>query len=375
MSELRFLTAGESHGPALTAIIEGVPAGFSINRNAINHQLWRRQQGFGRGGRMKIESDTIEISSGLRSGVTMGSPLTLQIQNKDFSNRKGTMDPWEPSSDAPITLPRPGHADYAGAVKYGTNDIRNILERASARETAIRVAVGAVCRQFLEALGISLKSRVLQIGSVKDNRFLPESQCFDNTNESPVRCNHSETAEQMMAAIRDAQKNGVSIGGIFQVFAEKIPVGLGSHVHWERRLDSQIAAQILSIPAIKGLEFGLGFQQAAHTGEKVHDPFNEKSRDSNNAGGLEGGISNGMPLWFQAVMKPIPTLAKPLNSRDLQTGEISAAFKERTDACAVPAAAVIAENLTAIPLLQEIQRKFGGDNWNELLTRYNNSIY
>jgi chorismate synthase len=370
MSELRFLTAGESHGPGLTAILEGLSAGFTLNRDAINHQLWRRQQGYGRGGRMKIESDQIQILSGLRGGKTLGSPLTLHIPNKDFENRRQTMDPWEPSADTPVTLPRPGHADFAGAVKYGADDIRNILERASARETAIRVAAGAVCRQFLEKLGISLQSRVLQIGPEKDLRFFPDEANFIDTDTSPVRCNDGAASAEMVAAIQAAQKEGVSIGGIFQIAIFSAPVGLGSHVHWERRLDSQIAAQILSIPAIKGIEFGLGFQQAALTGEKVHDPFNEKSRDSNNAGGVEGGISNGMPIWFQAVMKPIPTLTKALNSRDIVSGEIAPAFKERTDACAVPAAAVIAENLIAIPLLQEIQRKFGGDHWNELYERY-----
>lgn len=373
MDKIRFLTAGESHGPGLTAIIEGLPAGFELNIEAINEALYRRQGGYGRGGRMKIEQDTVTFHSGLRGRITMGSPLTLTIDNKDFKHWRNIMDPVLDVESESIHLPRPGHADFAAAKKYHYDDIRNSIERSSARETAIRTAVGAICRQILDLLNIEIYSRVIQIGLVKDDTAA-EKAYFLSAKESDMYCSDAQTTKQMIEIIQTHQKTGDSVGGVFQVAAFSVPVGLGSHVHWDRRLDARLSAAIVGINAIKGIEFGSGFKQAETPGSEVHDPFtlndNRIGRSSNHAGGIEGGISNGMPIIFQAVMKPIPTLAKPLDSVNLHTLEIEKAHKERTDSCAVPAAAVVAENVTAIVLLDEILNKFGGDSKEELLTRY-----
>jgi chorismate synthase len=378
MKRLQFITAGESHGPALTVIIHGLPAGFSLNIEKINHQLSRRQSGYGRGGRMKIETDRVEILSGLRNSVTLGSPLACMIRNKDYQNWQSVMDPVTADTGENISIPRPGHADYAGMIKYKTDDLRNILERASARETAARTLVGAICRQFLEDRDIIFSSIVTRIGpvSLEEERIPPVSQWSDG-DESPVRCPDKIVSRHMMEAIDRARAEGDSLGGIFKISVRGLPAGLGSHVHWEDRLTSMISSHILGIPAIRGIEFGLGFRIAGLPGSKVHDPFILKDgkihRPSNNSGGIEGGMSNGNDMVFSAVMKPIPTLVKPLKSVDLSTGKATEAFKERTDSCAVPAAAVVAENVTAIPLLDAFLMKYGGDSWKETLQHVNAS--
>lgn len=372
MKHLEFITAGESHGPALTVIIHGLPAGFSLDVNQINRQLSRRQSGHGRGGRMKIEKDRITILSGLRNSITLGSPLTCMIPNQDFKNWQNQMDPVSADTGSKVTVPRPGHADYAGYVKYGMDDIRNILERASARETTMRTLAGAVCRQFLENAGISFYSMVVKIGRVSlDEVRYSDPKQWPASEDSPVRCPDAETSQKMVQAIDRAKKEGDSLGGVFKVAVCGLPIGLGSHTQWNERLTSMISSHILGIQAIRGIEFGLGFKCADFPGSKVHDPFTIENgkirRTSNNSGGIEGGMSNGNDLIFRAVMKPIPTLVKPLDSVDLSTGIQTPAHMERTDSCAVPAASVVAENVTAIPLFDAFLTKYGGDSWPETL--------
>ncbi len=370
MGRIEYITAGESHGPALTAIITGLPAGFRLNPEKLAEQMQRRQSGFGRGGRMKIESDQVEILSGLRGSVTLGSPLTLQIRNRDFANWAGIMDPFGEITAEKLTSPRPGHADYAGMLKYETDDIRNILERASARETAIRTAAGAVCRQLLEELDIRIHARVLQIGTVQDNFAVPAENEFSKPRQNDLNVLNDEAADAMKREIQSAMKNGDSLGGIFQVLVYGLPVGLGSHTQWNERISSHLARHIMGINALKGIDFGSGFASAAVPGSGYHDEFDlidgKVSRLSNHAGGQEGGMSNGEVLYFQAVMKAIPTLARPLQTIDMATLSLKKAFKERTDSCAVPAASVVAENVTAIPLLNLLLSKYGGDSMNEL---------
>ena len=376
MKRIEYITAGESHGPGLTAIIKGLPAGFKIDIDALTLQLQRRKKGVGRGGRQKIESDELTFLSGLRNSITLGSPLTLHIQNKDFENWKDDMDPISTQSEKEaISVPRPGHADFAGMKKYRVKDIRNILERASARETAIRNAVGAICRQFLEDVGIIIRSQVISIGSISSNLPLPNEKDFRATINSNVNClgpNHSKHMEDEILA---AMKQGDSLGGTFRVLVYNLPVGLGSHTHWDEKLHSKISAEIMGINAIKGIEFGKGFASSQIPGSEYHDEFiiseGTISRKSNNAGGLEGGMTTGETLYFQAVMKPIPTLAKSLQSVNLLTNEPAPAFKERTDSCAVPAASIIAENITAIPILDSLLLKYGGDSWEEFLEHFN----
>ncbi len=378
MKRIHFITAGESHGPALIVIIHGLPAGFTLNVEKINEQLSRRQQGHGRGGRMSIETDRVEFLSGLRNSVTLGSPLACMIQNRDFDNWKETMDPVSADTSRKISIPRPGHADYAGMIKYGTDDFRNILERASARETAVRTLAGAICRQFLEDRGMDLSSIVTQIGPVilKDSDIPPLSR-WKESDVSAVRCPDKTVSGEMIKAIDKAREDGDSLGGIFKVGVHGIPTGLGSHIQWNDRLTSMISSHILGIPAIRGIEFGTGFGAASVPGSVFHDPFEidagKITRPSNHCGGIEGGMSNGNDLIFSAVMKPIPTLAKPLKSVDLSTGKPAEAFKERTDSCAVPAAAVVAENVTAIPLLDAFLMKYGGDSWTETLNHVDTS--
>jgi len=372
MKRIQCITAGESHGPALSVIIHGLPSGFRLDVDEINRQLSRRQKGYGRGGRMRIETDRVEILSGLRNSMTLGSPLACIIRNRDFENWKKTMDPVRADLSEKISVPRPGHADYAGMLKYKTDDLRNILERASARETAVRTLAGAVCRQFLENAGISLYSIVTRIGPAGvDPEHMPPVADWIQADKSPVRCPDSKTEKLMIKAIDTARKEGDSLGGLFRVAVRNLPVGLGSYTQWNERLTSMIAAQILGIPAIRGIEFGLGFKAAELPGSRVHDPLEIKEgkiyRSTNHSGGIEGGMSNGCDLIFSAVMKPIPTLSKPLASVDLKTGKQTSAHKERTDSCAVPAASVVAENVTAIPLLEAFLMKFGGDSWEETL--------
>ena len=374
---LRFLTAGESHGPALTAIIEGMPAGVPVTEDDINRQLARRQVGYGRGGRMKIETDTARVLSGIRFGRTLGSPIALVIENRDWDNWTEHMKqfgaPEEPVE--PISVPRPGHADFAGMTKYGTADLRNILERSSARETAARVAVGAVARCLLDQLGIRIFSHVLAIGAIDAHPDLSDLDALAETVErSDLRCGDPAAAERMRLHIRDTAQAGDTAGGIVQIIATGLPIGLGSHVHWDRRLDGQLAGALMSINAIKGVEVGIGFAAARLTGAQVHDAFYQEDsrivRKTNNAGGVEGGMSNGQPIVLQVVMKPIPTLRRPLPSVDLQTGEAVEAHAERSDVCAVPAAGIVAEAMVAFVISSNIIAQFHGDALPDLLLSY-----
>lgn len=366
---LTYRTAGESHGPALIALIEGLPAGLHLTPDDIDGDLARRQLGYGRGGRMKIETDRANVRSGIRHGQTLGSPVALEIVNRDFQNWEADrMAIWEPTSPVePITLPRPGHADLAGMQKYGTNDLRNILERASARETAARVAAGGVAKALLRRFGIEIRSHVVRIGDVavadRDNLTLDD---FEGVDESPVRCLDAEAAVGMKAAIKAAGQSHDTMGGVFEVWAFGLIPGLGSHVSGETRLDGRIGGAMLSIQAIKGVEFGAGFRLGEIPGSQAHDEifWNEERgyhRLTNRAGGLEGGMTHGAPLIVRAVMKPISTLSRPLASVDIATKEPRKAHKERSDICAVPAAAVVGEAAVAFVLAQALLEKFGGD--------------
>jgi chorismate synthase len=378
---LRFLTAGESHGKALTGIIEGIPAGLSLSAKDMDADLKRRQAGHGRGGRMKIESDRAEILSGVRWGLTLGSPITVLVKNRDWENWKTGMSPEKKHAGSleAVTRPRPGHADLAGALKYGEHDIRNILERSSARETAMRVALGAVAKKFLSEFGIRLGSYVTRIGaaSLKNRSSEDPEALFDKAESSPVRCPDRKLSNTMVKLIDTAAKLGDSLGGEFEVFAIGVPPGLGSHIQWDRRLDGRLAQAMMSIQAIKGVETGLGFEAAKRFGSEVMDEISEASppftRKSNNAGGLEGGMTNGMPLVVRAAMKPIPTQRKPLRSVDIVTKQRVEAAYERSDVCAVPAAAVIGEAMAALVLADAVLEKFGGDGMAE--TRRNFEQY
>jgi chorismate synthase len=369
---LRFLTAGESHGRALTGIIEGVPAGLALSGEDIDPELKRRQGGHGRGGRMKIEADRVDILSGVRWGRTTGSPITLVVENKDWQNWKEGMSAEEAlqGSIEAVTRPRPGHADLAGALKYGEHDIRNILERSSARETAMRVALGAVAKKFLHAFGIAIGSYVTGIGTVS---IKPDTadlmSLFERAEASAVRCPDGKASREMVELIDRAASEGNSLGGVFEVFALSLPPGLGSHIQWDRRLDGRLSQALMSIQAIKGVEVGLGFEAARRTGREVMDeitgdkpPFNRKT---NNAGGVEGGISNGMPLILRAAMKPIPTQKRPMKSVDIITREPFEAAYERSDVCAAPAASVIGEAMAALLIADAFLEKFGGDSMAE----------
>ena len=375
----RFLTAGESHGEGLTAVIEGVPAGLSLTEADINEDLARRQRGYGRGGRMKIERDQAHISSGLRWGVTLGSPITLSIQNRDWENWKTTMAVGEPPAGTPskaVTRPRPGHADLAGAMKYGHRDIRNVLERSSARETTARVAVAGVAKRLLAEFGISILSHVIEIGGVRIVPLeLPWEEIKRRAEASEVRCADPTAERAMIEAIDQARATGDTLGGVFEVVALGCPVGLGSYVHWDRKLDGRLAQAFCSIHAIKGAEFGMGFEAARRPGSQVHDEilFDRDagfSRRTNSAGGLEGGVTNGQPVIVRAVMKPIATLRRPLQSVDVETKEVVEAVVERSDVCAVPAAGVVGEAMMAITLAQAVLEKFGGDSLEEIRRNY-----
>ncbi|KOO43495.1 chorismate synthase [Priestia koreensis] len=369
---MRYLTAGESHGPQLTTILEGVPAGLELLAEDINTELARRQKGHGRGRRMQIETDRANITSGVRHGVTLGSPIALVVENKDFTHWRNIMgaDPVDNQEEVKrqISKPRPGHADLNGAIKYGHRDMRNVLERSSARETTVRVAAGAVAKKLLKSLGIEVAGHVLEIGGVKAENTSYDSiqQLQELTEASPVRCLDEEAAQQMMKAIDDAKENGDSIGGIVEVVVEGVPTGLGSHVHYDRKLDGKLASAIMSINAFKGVEIGVGFEAARKPGSQVHDEilWSEEegyTRKTNNAGGLEGGMTTGMPIVVRGVMKPIPTLYKPLQSIDIETKEPFQASIERSDSCAVPAASVIAEAVIAWELANVIIDQFGHD--------------
>ena len=380
----RFLTAGESHGPALTAVIEGVPAGLPITAEPINLQLKRRQGGYGRGARQKIESDTAEILSGVRFGRAMGSPITLVVRNRDWANWtvKMSVEPLsEGEAPPPITVPRPGHADYTGMMKYGHDDLRNTLERSSARNTATLVAVGAVARLLLAEFGVSVASHVVNIGGVKVSADdIDLRQVAVLSEDSPVRVADKEAEGRIIAAIDEAKYRGDTLGGTFEVVVLDLPVGLGSYSQWDTRIDGKLAQALMAIQAIKGVEIGIGFGAADVPGSQVHDPFffddvsgGEDARfrrGSNNAGGTEGGITNGEPLVIRAVMKPIATLMKQLPSVNLETKEGVPAFAERSDVCAVPAAAVVGEAMVALVLAQEMCLKFGGDSLDEMRANF-----
>ncbi|CAN5804116.1 chorismate synthase [soil metagenome] len=378
MGQLRFVTAGESHGPALTAIVEGIPAGLPLQAAFIDADLQRRQGGYGRGGRMRIESDRAEILAGVRHGETLGSPIALQVRNRDWANWSQIMSP-DPLDEVVgddsmrrVHLSRPGHADLIGLLKYGWSDARDILERASARETAARVAAGAVAKRLLEELGIIIGSHVVMLGGIEAEipTELPDP-LNAAVDASPVRCLDAQAEARMIDAIDEAKRAGDTLGGVFEVVARGLPVGLGSHVSWDRKLDGRLAAALMSIQAIKGVEIGLGFEAAARLGSRVHDAIITEpnriraagyGRSSNRAGGLEGGISTGLPLVVRGAMKPISTLMQPLQTVDLRTGEAGQAVRERSDVCAVPAAGVVGEAMVAIVLADAVLEKFGGDS-------------
>jgi chorismate synthase len=366
---LRLITAGESHGPGLTCIIEGLPAGLALDRDALNRDLARRQLGHGRGGRMKIERDQVQVTGGVRHGRTLGGPIALQIVNRDYANWEERMNPWPVDGDvAEVHLPRPGHADLVGTQKYGLADVRDILERASARETAARVAGGAVAKGFLRHLGVSVFSHVIQITGVTAPRrddLTPSD--FADVDESPVRCLDADASRAMVAEINRLRKENESLGGVFEVRAFGLLPGLGSHVSWEERLDGRLGQAILSIQAIKAVSIGDGTEVAGLPGSQAHDEiFYEPSRgyyrETNRAGGVEGGMTTGAPLVVRASMKPLPTLTKPLRSVDIATHEPADALRERTDSCTVPAAGVVGEAMVAFVLADVYRRKFGGDN-------------
>ncbi|HWQ76921.1 MAG TPA: chorismate synthase [Syntrophomonas sp.] len=370
---LRYLTAGESHGPALNAIIEGMPAGLELSAEYINRQLARRQQGYGRGGRMQIEKDQAEILSGVRDGKTLGSPICLQMKNRDWSNWSEIMAAGQADIESRrVTVPRPGHGDLAGHIKYGHEDLRNILERASARETAARVAACTVGRRLIEQFGMKIYSHVIQIGDVQA-RSVELQEIIDLAPQSELFCADPEAETRMKQAIDQAREQGDSLGGIFEIIVSNVPVGLGSHVHWDRKLDGRLAGALMSIQAIKGVEIGLGFAAAGLPGSRVHDEIYggkpDFKRGSNHAGGLEAGITNGQNLVLRAAMKPIATLYNPLTSVDLETGEKALASVERSDICAVPAAAVVGEAVTAFELAVALLEKFGGDSIGEIQRR------
>ena len=375
LKKIKYLTAGESHGKGLLGIINGIPANLEIDEGYIKSQLSRRQQGHGRGKRMKIEKDYAEIYSGVRLGQTIGSPVGLIIKNADYENWMKIM-PVDSTNQKikEITLPRPGHADLAGIQKFGFTDIRNVIERSSARETAMRVAIGSVCRKLLEEINIEIGSRVIQIHDVIDdskiNLIKGANLISIEADKSAVRCIDKTKTSKMKKRIDEAKKAGDSVGGKFEIFATGVPIGLGSYAQWFDKLQAKIAESIMSINAIKGIEFSNAFENSSKLGSQVHDEIGwdgEKYiRYSNNAGGIEGGISNGEPIVCQVAMKPIPTLIKPLKSVDIITKEDQLAHKERTDSCAVPAASIIAESMLCIVLADSILEKFGGDSMNEL---------
>jgi chorismate synthase len=373
MNRLRYLTAGESHGPSLTAIIEGMPANLELDEGCINRDLARRQQGYGRGGRMSIEKDRVNFLSGVRWGKTLGSPITLSIRNRDWENWDKKMSPLAEDfvEDIAITHPRPGHADLTGVIKYRQDDARNVLERSSARETAARVAIGALCKRFLDDLGISVLGYVAELGGVVADASLEDyRERFALSEESPCRTFDAEAEQRMIEAIDQAKENGDALGGVVEVAVMGAPIGLGSYAQWDRRLDGRLAYAMMSIQAFKGVEVGLGFEAARRPGSQVHDEIfhqgGEFFRKTNRAGGLEGGMTNGAPVVVRGAMKPIPTLYQPLQTVDFRTKSPYAAVVERSDVCAVPAAAVVAEAVVAIELAQAMLEKFGGDAMEEI---------
>jgi chorismate synthase len=373
--ELRLITAGESHGPGLTCIVEGLPAGLELSQEQLNGDMARRQLGHGRGGRMKIERDSAQVTAGVRHGRTLGGPIALQVANRDYANWEERMNPWPvQEAVAEVHLPRPGHADLVGIQKYKQSDVRNILERASARETAARVAGGALCKAFLRALGVEVHSHVIQIASVHAparERML-RAEDFAEVDGSPVRCLDADASKAMVREIDRLRKANESLGGVFEVQAFGLVPGLGSHVSWEERLDGRLAMAICSIQAMKGVSIGDGFTVAGLPGSEAHDEifYSEEHgyfRETNHAGGLEGGMTNGCALVVRGAMKPLPTLTKPLRSVDTETHAPAQALRERTDSCTVPAAGVVGEAMVALVLADAYRRKFGGDHIDDVL--------
>ena len=391
---LRYFTAGESHGPCLTILIDGVPAGFPIDIAKINHDLWRRQQGYGRGGRMLIEKDEAQIRSGIRWGETLGSPVALGIENRDWKNwtKKMSPSPEDRDDKIAVTKPRPGHADLNGVLKYDRRDIRDILERASARDTVSRTAAGAFAKQLLAPFGVRVMGYIRSIGGVTANLDgLTYEETYARAEESPVRTADSAAEAKMIALIEECKKEGNTLGGIFEVVALGLPPGLGTHTQWDKKLDGRLAQALMSIQAIKGVEVGLGFEMARCRGSQVHDEIffdPEKMvsegtprivptgfyRGSNNSGGTEGGMTNGAPLVVRVAMKPISTLMSPLQSVDLRTKQSADASVERSDVCAAPAAAVVGESVVAFELANALLDKFGGDSLREIKRNYENYL-
>ena len=401
---LRYLTGGESHGKSMIAILEGVPSGLILEANDIDVDLSRRQGGYGRGGRMSIERDRVEFVSGVRQGYSLGSPITMMVKNLDWENWQSVMnsesnieDPELKSKGKVVTSPRPGHADLAGALKYNHKDVRNVLERSSARETTVRVAVGAVCKKILKELGIEVVSWVVEIGGARyelndEDRQKKWKNMFAKAERSEVRCPDKNVEKLMKSKIDEAKKNRDSVGGAFEIIVTNVPPGLGSHVHWDKKLNARLAGALMSVQAIKGVEIGIGFEVAREFGSKVHDEILYKCsgkdtqndehqcdysslrnifyRKTNNAGGIEGGMSNGEPIVLRAAMKPIPTLMKALQSVDIQTKKPFEAAKERSDICAVPAASVVGEGVVAFEIARAVLEKFGGDSIDELKRNY-----
>ena len=387
---LRYFTAGESHGPCLTMIIDGVPAGFPIDIGKINHDLWRRQQGYGRGGRMLIEKDEAQVRSGIRWGETIGAPVALGIENRDWKNwtKKMSALPEDRVDKIAVTKPRPGHADLNGVLKYDRADIRDILERASARETVARTAVGAFAKQLLSPFGIRIMGYLRSLGNVvADLSGLSFDEIYTRSEDSPVRTADSDAEAKMIALIEECKKDGNTLGGIFEVVALGLPPGLGSHTQWDRKLDGRLAQALMSIQAMKGVEIGLGFEMARRRGSQVHDEifFDPNQmvsegtprivptgfyRGSNNSGGTEGGMTNGAPLIVRVAMKPISTLMSPLQSVDLRSKQPADASVERSDVCAAPAAAVVGESVVAFEIAKAFLEKFGGDSLREIKRNY-----
>ncbi|MEH7117874.1 chorismate synthase [Neobacillus vireti] len=381
---MRYLTAGESHGPQLTTILEGLPAGMPLEASDINNELARRQKGYGRGRRMQIEKDTADIVSGVRHGQTLGSPIALVVTNNDWKHWTKIMgiealeEGQEEEVKRKVTRARPGHADLNGAIKYGHRDMRNVLERSSARETTVRVAAGAVAKKLLSLVGVEIVGHVVELGGVKASvdPNLSIEALKETTELSPVRVADPKVEQAMMEAIDEAKKNGDSIGGVVEVIATGMPAGIGSYVHYDRKLDGKLAAAIMSINAFKGVEIGIGFEAARLPGSQVHDEiaWDEKTgyyRKTNRLGGFEGGMTTGMPLVVKGVMKPIPTLYKPLMSVDIETKEPFAASVERSDSCAVPAAAVVAEHVVAWELANALIEQFNSDRFDTLVAEIN----
>lgn len=367
---LRFLTAGESHGPGLVTIVEGLPKGLEVSLEDFARELARRRQGYGRGKRMSIETDELEILGGVRHGMTLGSPVAVLIRNTEWPKWSEIMSPEPGEAGKEVTRPRPGHADLAGMIKYDTEDARDILERASARETAARTIAGVLAKKLLAETGIEIVSHVTAIGDIESEGQPPGPDDAETVDANEVRCFDESASRRMIEAIDNAQESRDTLGGVFEVIAYGVPIGIGSHVQYDRKLDAMLAGAVMSIPAIKGVEIGDGFTVAGLPGSKSHDEIvrvdGELDRETNRAGGTEGGITNGQPLRVRAAMKPISTLMQPLKTVDMATGEPAQAVRERSDVCAVPAAAVVGEQMVAVTVAKEVQRKFGGDTMAEL---------